>query len=114
MYLLEALTMLQPGLSGVMLGSKCLGAALEYSLLHTREELVRQEVARGVLKIAIALRETSQVCLSRESGEGSKPMHALQALYCFCSRPVRLTMLLRLMFSVTVANLKVGLTIPHS
>lgn len=64
MYLLQALAMVEPRLSGVMLGSKCLGAALEYSLLHTRENLVRQEVAKGVMNIAVALRETSQVFLS--------------------------------------------------
>lgn len=61
MYILQTLTTLEPSLSGVMLSSKCLGAALEYSLLHTSEELVRTEVARGVLRIAISLRDTSQV-----------------------------------------------------
>lgn len=65
MYLLQALAMSEPVLSGVMLSSNCLGAALEYSLLHTRENLVRQEVAKGVMNIAVALRETSQVLLSR-------------------------------------------------
>lgn len=60
--LLGTLTELQPGLSEVMLSSPGLGPALEFSLLHTPERLVRKEVSAGVLRMAISLRSTSKVC----------------------------------------------------
>lgn len=60
--LLGTLTDLQPGLSEVMLSSAGLGPALEFSLLHTPEKLVRREVSAGVLRMALALRPTSKVC----------------------------------------------------
>lgn len=87
MYLLRALTMLEPGLSGIMLGSKCLGSALEYSLLHTREDLVRHEVARGVF--ALSLRETSQVCLPRRGSGVRRGGEEKELLVC-CRRFVLL------------------------
>ncbi|CAB1113461.1 unnamed protein product [Ectocarpus sp. CCAP 1310/34] len=61
MSLLCTLTELQPELSSVMLSSPGLGPALEFSLLHTPEKLVRREVSTGVLRMAISLRKTSKV-----------------------------------------------------
>ncbi|CAM9534532.1 unnamed protein product, partial [Ectocarpus sp. 8 AP-2014] len=60
MSLLGTLTELQPELSSVMLSSPGLGPALEFSLLHTPEKLVRREVSTGVLRMAISLRKTSK------------------------------------------------------
>ena len=62
MSLLGTLTELQPELSSVMLSSPGLGPALEFSLLHTPEKLVRKEVSTGVLRMAISLRKKSKVC----------------------------------------------------
>ena len=62
MSLLGTLTKLQPELSSVMLSSPGLGPALEFSLLHTPENLVRKEVSTGVLRMAISLRKKSKVC----------------------------------------------------
>lgn len=61
MSLLGTLTELQPGLSEVMLSSPGLGPALEFSLLHTPEKLVRKGVAGGVLRMARDLRPSSKV-----------------------------------------------------
>lgn len=61
MSLLGTLTELQPELSSVMLSSPGLGPALEFSLLHTPEKLVRKEVSTGVLRMAVSLRKTSKV-----------------------------------------------------
>ncbi len=61
MSLLGTLTELQPELSSVMLSSPGLGPALEFSLLHTPEKLVRKEVSSGVLRMAISLRKKSKV-----------------------------------------------------
>lgn len=58
--LLGALTELRPELSEVMLSSAGLGPALEFSLLHTHDNLVRKEVSTGVLRMALSLRPTSQ------------------------------------------------------
>jgi len=61
MSLLGTLTELQPELSSVMLSSPGLGPALEFSLLHTPERLVRKEVSTGVLRMALSLRKKSKV-----------------------------------------------------
>lgn len=61
MSLLGTLTELQPELSSVMLSSPGLGPALEFSLLHTPEKLVRKEVSTGVLRMAVSLRKKSKV-----------------------------------------------------
>lgn len=61
MSLLGTLTELQPELSSVMLSSPGLGPALEFSLLHTPEKLVRTEVSKGVLRMAVSLRKKSKV-----------------------------------------------------
>eukprot|EP00752_Nemacystus_decipiens_P004045 g3704.t1 len=60
MSLLGTLTEFQPELSSVMLSSPGLGPALEFSLLHTPEKLVRKEVSTGVLRMAISLRKKSK------------------------------------------------------
>eukprot|EP00903_Cladosiphon_okamuranus_P019913 g18301.t2 len=60
MSLLGTLTELQPELSSVMLSSPGLGPALEFSLLHTPEKLVRKEVSTGVLRMALSLRKKSK------------------------------------------------------
>ncbi|CAM9482017.1 unnamed protein product [Scytosiphon promiscuus] len=60
MSLLAALTELEPELCSVMLSSPGLGPALEFSLLHTPEKLVRREVSTGVLRMAVQLREKSK------------------------------------------------------
>lgn len=76
--LLGTLTELQPGLSEVMLGSPGLGPALEFSLLHTPERLVRKEVSAGVLRMAISLRSAStkvSCCRRRVLFGTSGPMH---------------------------------------
>ena len=61
MSLLGTLAELQPGLSGVLLSSPGLGPALEFSLLHTPERLVRAKVSSGVIRMVLTLRSTSQV-----------------------------------------------------
>lgn len=61
MSLLGTLAELQPGLSEVLLSSPGLGPALEFSLLHTPERLVRAKVSSGVTRMALTLRSTSQV-----------------------------------------------------
>lgn len=70
MSLLAALTELEPELCSVMLSSPGLGPALEFSLLHTPEKLVRREVSTGVLRMAIQLRETSKVSKQTDTHHG--------------------------------------------
>lgn len=86
MSLLGTLTELQPELSSVMLSSPGLGPALEFSLLHTPEKLVRKEVSIGVLRMAISLRKKSKV-RQRQTGCVSFRSHANgshDAIHVFC------------------------------